>query len=118
MNQLDSAIREFTPVDSDWLPLERLFQDAFESSEPRQYYHAIFNLFERYPDDDGEGVFWSALHGMEAMDDYEDLLLQYFRRFPSLMTKTMLIRMVNSGQTHIGEMALSVLLGEQDKNLG
>ena len=58
-----------------WLPLERHFEVAFSSPDPKQYYHAIFNLFERFPDDDGAGVFWSALHGMEAVGGYEDLLL-------------------------------------------
>jgi hypothetical protein len=109
-DDLDTTIREFTPQEGVWLPLEQHFEQAFGSSDPKQYYNAIFNLFERYPDDDGAGVFWSALHGMEAVGGYEDLLLQYFRRHPSLMTKTMLRRILNSGQTHIGRVAISTLI--------
>ncbi len=110
MDELDTAIREFSPKNGAWLPLEAYFERAFGSPTPKNYYHAIFNLFERFPDQDGAGVFWSALHGMEAVGDYEDLLLQYFRRYPSLMTATMLRRIQNSGQTHIGRVALSSLV--------
>ena len=70
------------------------------------------NLFERFPEEDGAEVFWSALHGMEAVGGYEDLLLQYFRRHPSLMTRALLRRILNSGQTHIGRVAISSLIDD------
>ncbi len=110
MDDLDTAIREFTPQQGMWLPLERHFERAFSSPDPKQYYHAIFNLFERFPEEDGAGVFWSALHGMEAVGSYEDFLLQHFRRHPSLMTRTMLRRILNSGQSHIGCVVISSLI--------
>ena len=110
MDDLDTAIREFSPESGTWLPLETHFERAFSSPDPKKFYHATFNLFERFPNEDGAGVFWSALHGMEAVGGYEDLLLQYYRRFPSLMTETMLRRIQNSGQTHIGSVAISSLI--------
>src|SRR5215471_16961663 len=106
MDALDKAIREFTPQDGMWLPLERHFEQAFSSPDPKKYYHAIFNLLERFPNDDGGEVFWSALHGMEAVGGYEDLLLAYFRRHPSLMTRIMLRRIINSGQEYIGGVSI------------
>ena len=112
MDELDNAIREFAPDQGSWRPLAELFQRAFASPDPKNYYPAVFNLFERFPEEDGAGVFWSALHGMEAVGGYEQLLLQYLRRFPSLMTRTMLRRILNSGQTHIGQMAIEDLIGE------
>jgi hypothetical protein len=110
MDALDTLIREFTPQNGEWLPLETYIERAFSSPDPKKYYHAIFNLFERFPNEDGAGVFWSALHGMEAIGGYEELLLQCFRRHPSLMTKAMLRRIQNSGQTHIGSVALGKLI--------
>ena len=110
IDDLDAAIREFTPQQGNWLPLEELLDRAFASSDPRNYYTAIFNLFERFPEQDGAGVFWSALHGMEAVGNYEELLLRHFRRFPSLMTRAMLRRLLNSGQTHIGQVAIASLI--------
>ena len=115
MDDLDTAIREFTPQQGMWLPLDRHLEQAFRSPDPRQHYDAIFNLFERFPDDDGAGVFWSALHGMESVGGYEDLLLQYFRRHPSLMTRAMLRRILNSGQSHIGRVAISRLIDDDTK---
>jgi hypothetical protein len=110
MDALDAAIREFTPDGGDWRPLETLFERAFSTPDPKPYYHAIFGLFERFPEDDGSGVFWSALHGIEAAGGYEDLLLQYFHRHPSLMTSTMLRRIRKSGQTHIGHVEIASLV--------
>jgi hypothetical protein len=110
MDALDISIREFTPENGSWLSLETYIERAFASPDPKKYYHAIFNLFERFPKEDGAGVFWSALHGMETVGSYEDLLLQYFRRSPSLMTRTMLRRIQNSGQTYIGKVAISNLI--------
>jgi hypothetical protein len=107
---LDCAIREYEPTDGNWLDLERYFALVFSTSDPTIYYHAIFNLFERFPDDDGAGVFWSALHGMESVGGYEEILLQYFRRLPSLMTRTMLKRMINGGETQIGGITIASLL--------
>lgn len=108
---LDHAVREFIPDDGGWLPLERLLEEVFSSPQPTRYYHAIFNLFERFPADDGEGVFWSAVHGMEAVGNYESLLLQYFRRYPTLMTETLLIRMKNAGKDEIQGMPIISLIG-------
>lgn len=81
MDTLDHSLREFIPMNGAWLPLETLLEQAFSDPDPKRYYHAIFNLFERFPEEDGP-VFWSALHGMEHFGDYEDLLVQYFRRWP------------------------------------
>jgi hypothetical protein len=113
MDTLDHAIREFSPIDGDWRPLEPLFEAAFSSQNPCIYYHAIFNLFERFPEEDGAGVFWSAVQGMEAVGGYETQLLGYFRRWPTLMTKTMLRRIQNSGEESINGVPISLLLPAQ-----
>ena len=108
---LAEAIAEFSPVDGMWLPLETLLEEAFSSSDPKAYYTAIFNLFERFPNEDGAGVFWSALHGMEAVGEYETDLLRHFRRCPSEMTKVMLVRIRNSGQKEIQGVSIDSLIG-------
>lgn len=107
---LDQSIREFTPTDGNWVALEPLFELVFSSSQPARHYHAIYNLFERFPDEDGSGVFWSAVHAMEKIGNYEEQLVHYFRRWPSLMTKIMLTRLKNSGQSTIGSIQISKLL--------
>jgi len=115
MNDLDHAIREFAPIDGDWRPLDALLERAFNSPDPKEYYHAIFNLFERFPEDDGAGVFWTAVHGMEAIGDYEKHLLSYFRRWPNLMNKLMLRRIYNSGQKEIMNFPIDRLIEINEK---
>lgn len=110
--ELDRQIRNYQPRDGSFVTLETHFEEAFSSVDPRAYYDAIFNLFERFPDDDGNGVFWSAIHGMEHIGEYEDKLLMYFRRFPSLMTRTMLIRIRNAGSSAIGGVEIATLVDD------
>jgi hypothetical protein len=112
MDELDILIREFTPKEGDWRPLDLLFDRVFTAKDPRKYYQSIFILFDRFPADDGSGVFWSALHGMEFVGDYENLLLMHHRKSPSEMTEILLRRILKSGQTHIGEVEISVLIGK------
>ena len=108
--ELDAAIREFQPAENNWLPLEEHISKAYASNDFPSYYDAIFNLFERFPEDDGNGVFWSAVHGMEATGGYEEKLLMYFRRHPTVMTKTMLTRIRNSGEEKIGGIVIDRLI--------
>ncbi|MBK8800844.1 MAG: hypothetical protein IPN71_02090 [Fibrobacteres bacterium] len=110
MDDLDQNIREFLPIQDDWRSLESLLELAFGSTSPQRYYDAIFNLFERFPDDDGSGVFWSALHGIEHHGNYESKLLKYFRRQPGTMTKAMLLRLRNAGQETIDGFPIDRLL--------
>jgi len=112
VDDLNTSIREFTPSEGDWRPLDILFERAFATPDSRIYFPAIFNLFERYPEEDGAGVFWSAVHGMEAIGGYENQLLHFFRRFPSSMTRIMIRRLSNSGPTHIGAIPIATLISK------
>lgn len=93
---IKSKIKEFEPDDGCWLPLDELLIEAFNSSEPQKFYEAIFELFCKFPEEDGSGVFWSALHGMEHFGGYESMLKEVHLKSPSLMSKIMLKRLVNS----------------------
>jgi hypothetical protein len=110
VDPLDHSIREFNPADGVWLPLERLFEQAFARRDPKRHYPAMFDLFARFREEDGSGVFWSALHGMEHVGGYEEMLLQSYQRSPSLMTRAMLRRLLKSGQTRIGGVSIVTLI--------
>ncbi|RLB54961.1 MAG: hypothetical protein DRI90_19825 [Deltaproteobacteria bacterium] len=73
---------------------------------------ALFSVFERYPDEDGYGVYWSILHGLEARSDYEPGLLASVRRKPSVFAATMLNRMSNGGHDTCSGVATIDLLIE------
>lgn len=59
---------------------------------------ALFGLFERFPAEDGHGVFWSIVHGLERRGAYEESLLASVQRSPSPFSLRMLNRLMNSGQ--------------------
>lgn len=108
---LIEKILNFEPSEGDWCELDALFENVFASQNPEFYYHAIFSLFEKYPSEDGAGVFWSALHGMERFGKYESELLRCFRRFPNEMSRIMLIRMRNSGLMNVEGFPIERLIG-------
>ncbi|SHF70585.1 hypothetical protein SAMN02745753_02509 [Marinomonas polaris DSM 16579] len=108
--KLSKKIAEFEPQDGNWLILEDLLQQALSSSDCQAYYSAIFKLFEHYPEEDGAGVFWTALHGMEDTGGYEKKLLESFRRIPSEMAETMLFRLRNSGQKYVSGVPIESLI--------
>lgn len=109
---LAEKIMEFRLKDENWSELEQLFDQVFSLNNPQVYYAAIFNLFERFPEEDGAGVFWSALHGMEAVGGYEIELVRSFRRAFSLMTEAMLIRLRNSGEKEVSGVSIYLLIGQ------
>jgi hypothetical protein len=73
---------------------------------------ALLEVFERFPDEDGFGVFWSILHGLEHVDDYEDELVQSVRRRPGLFNTLMLNRMLNAGIELVAGESIDGLLRE------
>ena len=46
--------------------------------------------------DDGYGVFWTILHGLEDIPDYESALFASLRRRPSMMALSMACRVLNA----------------------
>ena len=107
---LIDRILNFEPLEGDWRELETIFENVFSSQNPEFYYPAIFGLFEKYPSEDGAGVFWSALHGMERVGNYEAELLRCFRRYPNEMSRIMLIRMRNSGLANVAGFPIERLI--------
>ena len=87
-------IEAFFPQDGNWLRLDDLLGQLWEIGVTTEYLPTVFGLFERFPDDDGAGVLWSVVHGVEALDiDYEQALRNSISRQPSLMGRIMLDRL-------------------------
>lgn len=97
MRDADDILRDierFRPVDGVWLPLDGLLDELWNAGVPAHALPALFGVFERFPDDDGAGVLWSIVHGVEALDfDYEPALRASLARRPSLMGGIMLGRL-------------------------
>lgn len=91
-------IENFSPRDGDWRPLDALLEELWASGDLRlDVLPVLFGVFERFPEDDGAGVLWSIVHGIEALPfDYVPALQQSHRRSPSLMSDIMLSRAANA----------------------
>lgn len=73
---------------------------------------ALLEVFERFPEEDGFGVFWSILHALEFADDYEQELVASLRRVPNLFNTLMVMRIVNAGGSSVADIPAKQLFNE------
>jgi hypothetical protein len=72
--------------------------DAFFAHPDAAHHLGVwFRLFERFPDDDAYGVFWTVLHGLEAQDGVDALVVDSIHRHPTAFPVLMVNRMLNAG---------------------
>ncbi|OUS19805.1 hypothetical protein A9Q93_02180 [Nonlabens dokdonensis] len=103
MVQVEEIITEldsFHYNDGDWLPLDRLIIKLWNTGKPEVAIQSLFKIFEKYPTEDGAGVFWTILHGIESLN-YEKELYDSLIRKPSYMVVIMLNRIENSNSKTI-----------------
>ncbi len=109
--QIIQDIEQFVPIDGSWLRLEDLLSELFQRTVGREGIVAMLGVLERFPTEDGAGVFWSIVHGLESLPGYEPYLIESVRRRPSDLGLVMLHRILNSGQSDAGGISIrSVLL--------
>lgn len=96
----DDILRDidaFRPHDGVWLPLDGLLAELWDAGVTAATLPTLFGVFERFPEDDGAGVLWSIVHGVESLDlDYEQPLRESLVRQPSEMGQIMLARLEKS----------------------
>jgi hypothetical protein len=112
VHELIETVNAITSVE-DAAQLERLdhaISDYFAHPEAAAHLRIWFGLFERFPEDDAYEMFWSILHGIEALPNYETDLIASLRRRPSRFPVLMVNRMLNAGQSHAGGVDLMSLL--------
>jgi hypothetical protein len=102
----------FMPTDGSWLRLDDLLGELYQQPVDAQGIAAMLRVFERFPLDDGAGVAWSIVHGLESLPGYEPYLVDSLRRRPSELGVVMLNRMLNVGQLAAGDVGIHALLGE------
>lgn len=101
IREIISKIEGFEPTDEGWLELDALIQRLLASEHPERGIDALLGVLERFPEEDGYGVFWSILHALESLPGYQNKLIESVIRSPSEMTITMINRMLNSGLTEV-----------------
>ena len=110
--EIANDIAQFQPKLENWLPLDDLVNELWTSGQPHKAIPQLLKIFERFPEGDGDGVFWSILHGIEAIEGYEPLLLQSVDRMPSDFGVILLGRLLNSGAKEIEGKPITDILGE------
>jgi hypothetical protein len=90
-------IERFEPANGLWLPLDALLQELWQAGVKSDHLPVLFRVFERFPQDDGAGVLWSIVHGVERHStEYEAPLRESMRRVQSEMGEVMLQRLERS----------------------
>ena len=111
MTQVKEIIAEINSYESDdgnWLRLDELATELWESGKPVFGINSLLGLFEKYPTEDGAGVFWTILHGIETLN-YEKELYESLIRKPTHITIIMLKRIENSNSELIAGKSISEL---------
>lgn len=110
--QVIQAIDAFAPHNGAWKELDALLVKLFAQPVESDGVKAMLRVFERYPTDDGCGVFWTIVHGLESIPDSERALLESVRKQPSIFSVMMIHRILNAGQREVGGESLISVLSE------
>jgi hypothetical protein len=92
--------------------IDRLIAELFATEQPDQGTAILFQIFERFPNEDGYGGFWAVLHALERISGYENSLVDSVRWQPSSFAVLMINRLLNAGVTLVGRVGLIQLLAE------
>ena len=110
ISQITADLDSFKPPNADWLTLDKLVQELLASDSASSGIDALLGIFERYPSEDGFGVFWALLHGLESLPGYEERLLESILRLPTRFTVLMVNRLLNAGCDEVSGVPLLPLL--------
>jgi len=108
VKEIISELESYESNDGNWLRLDELISELWETGNPESGMDVLFAIFEKNPTEDGAGVFWSILHGLETLD-YEESLYNSLMNKPSHMAITMLNRIENSESDKIMGNSISEL---------
>ncbi len=103
-------IDTFEPADGEWIALDRLLEELWSGDVPPASARVLLRVFERYPEEDGEGVFWGIVHGLEAFPGYETALLEAVQRAPTEFSLLMVNRLLNGGRSEVDGVSLTAVL--------
>ncbi len=103
-------LRAFAPPADDWDRLNDLAAELWKSGSPADAIPDLLGVFERFPDAESFGVFWSILHGLESLPGYEAELVRSVQRRPSEFGVLMVGRLLNAGRAEAAGTPLLPLL--------
>ena len=89
-------IDAFHPLDGFWRPLDDLLAELWSAGVPSAAFPVLLRVFDRFPEEDGAGVFWSIVHGLESLPDYEPALRASAAAAPAEFKQIMLDRIARA----------------------
>ncbi|MDO1451563.1 hypothetical protein Q0590_35150 [Rhodocytophaga aerolata] len=110
IDQVLEDIQKFEPVNNTWLKLEDLLAELWETQQPEKGIDVMLGVLERFPEEDGGGVLWSIVHGLESLPNYADKLLKSVEKQPSNLGLIMVSRIANTGVNVIGNRPIKAIL--------
>jgi hypothetical protein len=90
--------------------LQELVDCYFGLPEADDHLEVWFRLYERFPDEDGYGVFWSILHSIEAQPGYDVHVVASVNRRPTRFPLSMVYGMLNARIQTVGGVPFLELL--------
>jgi hypothetical protein len=102
-----AEISSFHPTNDEWVRLDSLLSELWGAGDPTLGINTLLEVFSKYPEEDGSGVFWSIVHGLESLNGYEPSLLKATIETPSLFGVIMLGRLLNAGEIEIEGRSIS-----------
>jgi hypothetical protein len=108
-------IESFIPKNDDWLELESILGELFNSHNPELGLDVMLGIYERYPDEDND-ILWGMLHGIEDIENYELKVIESVSRKPSFFGVLMLHRILNANISSVGGISLIDTLKEVANN--
>ncbi len=121
MNDYQEAIAAIDSVASvddtgELQKLEAALATLFQLPQPERGIETLFHLYERFPNDDGYGAFWTVLHRLEKLPGYEPFLKASVQRVPMEFNLRMVSRILNSSLPDTQRQEWLSLLGEVEAN--
>jgi hypothetical protein len=110
VSQVIGDIGAYQPTPDGWLGLDTRLNELFGSPVPEEGIEALLGVLERFPDDDGAGVFWSIVHGLESVPGHEAALVASVRRLPTEFNTLMVQRLLNAGVRNVAGADLLLVL--------
>lgn len=112
------ATQWFTDPD-DELQLQQL-DESLHAAATQDFGHdefrALLGIFERFPNEDGYGVFWGIVHCLERCNDYESDLVASVLRKPVEFNVLMINRLLNAGVHQVDGTPLMSILASVGSN--
>jgi hypothetical protein len=109
-------INAFAPENGDWRGLDNLLDELWQTGDQEKELKHLLALFIRFPEDDGAGVLWSVVHGIETFKEYEQELLNSLNRQPSHLGVVMVKRILNTGTKVIAGTDLKKIIMDLQHN--